>query len=207
MKYGIKRALRKRFPAVIEIMICILLLPILIMNITIVVKSHINPDKVPDFFGIKPFIVLSDSMEPTINNGDLIIVKTVDPIDLKENDIISYKEGETIVTHRIHELTEINGEPAFITKGDANNKTDTGPVTFAQVEGIQVFGIGKIGRFAMYLQTPAGMLIVIGIPICGFLLYDMIRQKLAEEKYKALNRKSKTQKEPTPANAGQLSQH
>ena len=75
--------------------------PILLMNITITVKSYLNPDKVPDFFGIKPFVVLTWSMEPLILGGDLVITKTVDPATLKVDDIISYKEGDTVITHRI----------------------------------------------------------------------------------------------------------
>lgn len=42
-------------------------------------------------FGYKAFIVLSDSMSKTdFDDGDLVLVKEVDPITLQEGDIIAY---------------------------------------------------------------------------------------------------------------------
>jgi signal peptidase len=169
------------------LIIFVLLAPLIVMNVTLIVKSYLAPDKVPDFFGIKPFVVLSDSMKPHINNGDLVFTKTVNPADLKVNDVISYRMGEIVITHRIFKLAEKNGEPVFITKGDAKEEADAISVAYAQVEGIQVFKIAKIGHFAMYLQTPVGMLVFIGIPMCGFIFYDTIRQKIANKKEKIQN--------------------
>ena len=57
--------------------LCIILVPILIINCTLLVKSFVNKDKVPDFGGTLPLIVLTDSMYPDIQSGDLIICKTV----------------------------------------------------------------------------------------------------------------------------------
>ena len=176
-----KRKARNRFagrlPSIIGIAVCVFLAPILIMNLTIVVKSAVNPNQVPDFFGIKPFVVTTGSMEPAICGGDLVITKTVNPSKLQKNDIISYKDGNSVVTHRIIELTEKNGEPAFATQGDANHVKDEHPVTYSQVEGIYLFKIGRLGHFALFMQTPVGMLVFIGIPLCGFMIYDMIRRR------------------------------
>lgn len=43
--------------------LCVVLLPLLVVNITLIAKSFISPDKVPDFMGYKPFIVLSGSIQ------------------------------------------------------------------------------------------------------------------------------------------------
>lgn len=153
--------------------ICLILLPILAMNLTIIVKSYLNPDVVPDFFGIKPFIVLSGSMDPTIAGGDLVVTRVTDVADLEVGDIISYKEGTAVITHRIVELTEVDGEPAFITQGDANNTPDVNPVVVSQVEGMYVFRIAGMGRCALFLQTPIGMLVFVGIPLCFFSLLSV----------------------------------
>ena len=173
-----------KWSTVIGIIICIALAPILVMNVTIIIKSYINPDQVPDFFGIKPLVVLSGSMEPEIREGDLAISKTVDPASLKVGDIISFKEGSAIVTHRIVQLTTKDGQPAFVTKGDANNVHDGNAITYSQVEGIYVFSIGKIGYLAMFMQTPVGMLVFVGVPVCGFIIYDVVRRRLADKKEK-----------------------
>ena len=53
-------------PFIIFLIICI---PILIINLIIIIKGNMNPDKVPDVFGYKPFAVVSGSMETSINVG------------------------------------------------------------------------------------------------------------------------------------------
>lgn len=89
-------------------------------------------------FGLKAFIVLSDSMSKTdFDAGDLVLVKEVDPSTLKEGDIIAYSSqntsnyGET-VTHKIRKLTtDASGEPGFITYGTTTDTDDETVVTYA----------------------------------------------------------------------------
>ena len=57
---------------------CIILVPVLVINLWIMIQSKTNQDKVPSVFGYKPFIVLSGSMEGKILKGDLIITKIID---------------------------------------------------------------------------------------------------------------------------------
>jgi len=166
----------------IAILLCIILIPILVMNLTIIVKSYLNPNEVPDFLGIKPFIVVTGSMEGTIDGGDFIVTKVVDPETLEVGDIISYSIDSSVITHRIIEKTEVDGQPAFITKGDANNTEDQEPVTFDQVESIYLFRIAGMGTLAMFMQTPVGMLVFIGVPLCCFILYDLIRRRMQVKK-------------------------
>ena len=164
------------------VLICVLLIPILAMNLTIIVKSYLNPNEIPDFFGIKPFIVVTGSMEGTIDGGDLIITKVVEPEALEVGDIIAYSIDTSVITHRIIEKTEVDGQPAFVTKGDANNTEDQDPVIYDQVESIYLFRIAGLGNVAMFMQTPVGMLVFIGIPLCCFILYDIIRRRLQAKK-------------------------
>ena len=180
-----KKGFVKRLPSIIGIVVCVIIAPVLIMNLTIIIKSYINPGRVPDFFGIKPFVVLTDSMEPEISGGDLVVTRVVDPARLKELDIISFKEGESVITHRIIELSEKDGEPVFITQGDSNNVKDRNPITYSQVESIYLFKISRFGHLAMFMQTPVGLLAFVGIPLCGFILYDIIRRRLAYQKESA----------------------
>ena len=151
------------------------------MNLTIVIKSVINPDKVPDFFGIKPFVVITGSMEPVISGGDLVMTKTIHPAAVRPNDIISYKSGNSIITHRVIEIIEQNDEIVFITKGDANNSADEVSVKFAQVESIYLFRIKKLGNLAMFMQTPLGIIVFFGIPLCAFIIYDIIRRRFTDK--------------------------
>ena len=58
--------------SIIGIVLCIILIPILIINITLIIKSNIGKDEVPSVGGYFPMIVLTDSMNPDIKSGDLI---------------------------------------------------------------------------------------------------------------------------------------
>ena len=73
----------------VTVVACIILIPLLLVNLWIIVQSKTNKDEVPSVFGIKPFIVLSGSMESEIHKGDLILTKLVDPIDVAINDVQS----------------------------------------------------------------------------------------------------------------------
>jgi len=183
MKGRSKRGFGRILSSIIGILICVVLLPVLIMNLTIVIKSYLDPEEIPDFFGIKPFVVVTGSMAPEIDGGDLVITKVLDPGTLQEGEIISFKDGRAVITHRIIELSETEEkEPAFVTKGDANNAADENLVEHSQVEGIHLFTIPRLGNLALFMQTPIGMLVFIGIPLCGFILYDIIRRRLQSRK-------------------------
>lgn len=178
---------------IIGLILCIISIPILIVNITLIVKTYLNPEEAPSFLGYKPFIVLSGSMEPTIITGDMAIIKECDPKQLKVGDVIAFKSGNAIVTHRIIEVTVEDGENVFITKGDNNNIEDKFPVQQNQVEGIFVRRIPKLGNIAMFLQTTIGTILCISIPFAIFMIQDIIERK--KEKALQLQKQARLEKE------------
>jgi len=156
------------------IAVCGLLVLVLVVNVTIIVKSYIYPDRVPDFLGYKPFIVLSGSMEPAIQAGDLIITKVIEAEKVAEGDIIAFQaEKNTIVTHRVTDVRTEEGL-SFLTKGDANTGADAKAVGVGELEGIYLCRLAGVGNFAMFLQTPLGMLLFVITPLCLFILYDIV---------------------------------
>ena len=161
--------------------IIIIFLPILIINLILIIKSYINPNVAPNVFGYKPFIVLSGSMEPTIMTGDIAIIKSCEIDELKVGDIVAFKSGTSVITHRIVEIKEKDGQKEFITKGDNNNTEDRYPVEASKIEGIYINRIAKLGNVAMFLQTTTGAIIFISIPFILFILTD-INQKKKERK-------------------------
>ena len=119
----------QHFWTILGTILCIFLIPILVINCTLIAKSYLNNEKIPDIGGRFPMIVLTDSMYPSIQSGDLIICHTEDPANVKAGDVISFFDpagnGSTVVTHRVVEVTtDENGGLAWITKGDANNTED-----------------------------------------------------------------------------------
>ena len=113
---------------IIGLVLCIILVPILIVNCTLIVKSWINKDDVPSIGGVMPLIVLTDSMYPDIKSGDIIICKQVDAESIEVGDDISFFDpagnGSSIVTHRVIEIIEKDGQLFFRTKGINNNTED-----------------------------------------------------------------------------------
>ena len=81
-------------------------------------------------FGITILNVMSDSMKPTFEKGDKIVVKKQK--DYEVGDIITYIDNDkNLITHRIIEKYE----DGFITKGDNNNTEDKEKVRKNQVLG------------------------------------------------------------------------
>ena len=180
----------------ISIIVVLILLPILLMSIVILVDSYTHPDEVPSFFGWKPFIVLSGSMETQISAGDIVVVKEIDTNELKKGDIIAFKDGNIVITHRIDEVTEIDGKTQYITKGDNNNMQDIGYVLPEQVEGVFKFKIARLGNIAMFIQTPLGMIVCLSIPIIIIILLQTTDSKKEKEELIAkLNKQSKMEEE------------
>ena len=170
----------------ISIIIIVILLPVLFVNSVIIINSIMNPNKIPSFFGWKPFIVLSGSMESEIFPGDLAIVKDVGTKGLKVNDVIAFRSEDIVVTHRIVEIKNENGTIKYKTKGDNNNSQDVGDVLPEQVEGLYKFKISKMGNLAMFMQTPTGIISCLSIPL---LLLVLLHMKEIKEDRKYLNEK------------------
>ena len=177
---------------IIILLALIILLPILFINIVIIFNSYTNPDKIPSFFGWKPFIVLTGSMTPEINAGDISVAKETDVKSLNIGDIIAFKKGNTVITHRITAIeTDENNHLVFTTKGDSNNTEDDSKVYEYEIEGKYEFKISGLGNVAIFIQTPTGMIACLSIPIALIIIIQIIqsRQDISYIKEKTLEQK------------------
>ncbi len=106
-------------------------------------------------FGIKQYIVISGSMEPTIKTGSVVFINhNVSFEKLKEKDIIAFRlETGKIATHRIQRITE----EGIVTKGDANGLED-GITTKKNYVGKMMFSIPYIGYIIKIFTTTKGIL-------------------------------------------------
>lgn len=170
---------------VIGTVLCIILIPILIINCILIVKSYTS-EEVPSVAGTLPLIVLTDSMYPVIESGDLIICHTAEPEEIQVGDVIAFFDpagnGSSIVTHRVMEVTEQGGQIAWRTKGDNNNTEDrllvTGDKLVAVYEGTRLDGFGNV---ALFMQTTPGLIVCVVCPILLLVGYDMLRRKMYEK--------------------------
>lgn len=97
-------------------------------------------------FSIFPNAIVSGSMEPHIEVGDVVIVKKLSSDTLKEGDIIQFIDDGIKINHRIINITDDqSGGRVFWTKGDANREADFDPVYPQQITGKVVFVVPKAG--------------------------------------------------------------
>lgn len=171
---------------ILGIVFCVILIPILCINLTLIVKSVTDKDTVPSIAGTLPLIVLTDSMYPEIESGDLIICHTAEAEEITEGDVIAFFDpagnGTTIVTHRVIEIVDDNGEIQFKTKGDANNTEDRMLVSADDLVGVYQKSIPGIGHVAMFMQTPVGLIICVGVPVVLIIIYDVVRRRSYDKK-------------------------
>ena len=164
---------------------CIILTPILLINLTLIAKSYINRDEVPSVGGYLPLIVLTDSMYPYIESGDLIICHTAQAEEVKVDDVISFFDpagnGTSIVTHRVLEIVQEDGTIKFRTKGDYNNTEDKMLVPGDSLVGVYKSRIAGAGNIAMFMQSTTGLIVCVVFPIVALVGYDMVRRRIYEK--------------------------
>lgn len=181
-----KKTTSQKVLTIVGVVLCVILVPILIINVTLIVKSYVNKDEVPGIGGVKPLIVLTDSMAPKIKSGDLIICKEADADDIEKGDIISFFDpagnGTSVVTHRVIEvINNEDGTVSFRTRGDNNNTEDKVLVPQANLVGEYKSRIPLAGHVAMFMQTTPGLIICVILPIILLVAYDIIRRKMYDK--------------------------
>ena len=115
-----------------------------------------------DVVGYRTYTILTGSMMPKINPGDVVVVKNIKRADIKEEDVITFMYDNEVVTHRIKEVTK----EGYITKGDNNNTEDVGVQSHESVIGKVQMTIPKLGYAVQFLANPmvvAAELILLGI--------------------------------------------
>ncbi len=142
-------------------------------------------------------VVISGSMEPTINKGDLLFLRGMDPEHIKERnsehegDIIVYDasglwEGapEDPIVHRVIDKFKKDGKWYFITKGDANKAKDEEPVPGHRILGVVVGRIPYVGwikimltEFSLFIP----ILIILSVPLVVSIFWDLLKPKKEED--------------------------
>jgi signal peptidase len=104
-------------------------------------------------FPIQPTTVISGSMRPTLDVGDVVIVAKVSSDNIKPGDIIQFRETQGVATvHRVVDIQEVEGNMVFVTKGDDNSAPDPEAVLAANVVGKVIFNIPKVGWAAIAVK-------------------------------------------------------
>lgn len=174
--------------------LCVILIPLLAVNITLIVKGALYPDELTDVFNIAPVAIDNPYMEGEnegcFNEGALVFIKTFDSDEerqaVEQGDVVAFRwlddDGSVNFTvYRILGVTR-DEETGLITSVSvrADNVpegegTAPVPVEIGDVVGILSGSIDHLGAFAMFLMQPLGVLLFVGVPVVIYVVVDIIR--------------------------------
>ena len=153
-----KKSKLKKIINIIEYTIIFL---IILVNAILIIKSVKNPEKTPDLFGKKAFIIVSGSMIPTIDIGDVALIQDASTANV--GDIIAFRKDTTVIVHRVINQMDVNGNVMYQTKGDNNNVPDLELVSTLNMEGVYFNKIPWIGNVLMFLYNNLTYVVVVVI--------------------------------------------
>lgn len=136
--------------------------------------------RAPSLFGCTMLTVLTGSMEPTLPEQSLILVRETDPGDVRAGDIITFYASiagydGVINTHRVVEVAGEPGALSFRTKGDANAVEDGDPVPESRLIGRVFFHSYPLGVVVSFLRRPYVFLLCILAPLCLVILRSILQ--------------------------------
>jgi len=156
-----RRALRQLGKIVGVVLLLAIVLPFVIYAVPQVVGADSS------------YVVLSGSMQPTMDPGDVVVVKDVPADEIERGDIITFQRDSqgSPTTHRVIEVDQDGDSIAFRTAGDNSESADRQPVRPAQIEGrVPVvagvpFVLPLIGHVIRFASTQTGFAVLVAVPI------------------------------------------
>lgn len=152
----------------------IMLIGLLILVLIYLISAKLNSTDAPKFFGYKPYVILTNSMVPTLPVGSLVIDHAIDEDDpIPENTPITFKaelQGkEVFVTHYFRYIDTSDGYDRYMTQGEGyqEGQYDEFEIHREDIVGTYAFHIPYLGRVAMFLQSPAALTMFL---LWGFIL-------------------------------------
>ncbi len=131
----------KRFVKIISQISLFFLLLVLLF---VCYVKYVKKEPIVKLAGYAVLVVLTDSMEPTIEGNELVLIKENEKYQL--NDIVTYRDYDNVlITHRIVEIDNYH----FVAKGDGNDVSDE-KKNLQNIEGKVIFHSKIGGVFVLY---------------------------------------------------------
>jgi signal peptidase I len=169
----IRRLISTLFNVTVSIVIIVSLLYIISTA-----QTRNNPTHIPSVLGFTPLTVVSGSMSPGIETGDMVIIRKGSR-NIKPGDIVTYRLEDILVTHRVQYVSDTNAVEVFITKGDANGIADFKKVERSQILGKYIIKIPMGGYLRAGLRGLPGILIIIGLILIAIMM-QLLNLSIAE---------------------------
>jgi len=165
---------------IFKYIILIVLIILFIINLILSFEEDIH------ILGIYMFNIVSESMEPYLEVNDVVVVRKCDPAKLKVDDIITFQQDESTISHRIVDIIKTKNNIKFETKGDNNKISDPYLVEAGQVYGQVLFRVKKIGNVITYIQNSRGF---INIAIFAIIVYILVSLRDKQKNTRKIKRK------------------
>jgi signal peptidase len=144
----------------------------------------------PRILGANLLVVLSQSMEPNIPMGSIVVSQPVAAADeIEVGDAITFQalgpNGEpALITHRVVEVLGDGIEIRLRTQGDAVEDPDMSLVSASNLVGRVWFNLPLVGYLIAFIRTPVGYLTIVGLPAALLILSEWVEilRSIREEK-------------------------
>ena len=148
---------KKKIKKIINVIDYIVIFLVIFVNAVLIFKSMSNPGKSPSIFGKKAFVIISGSMIPHIQIGDVVLINETNNVAV--GDVIAFRRDSSVI------VMNVNGKLMYQTKGDNNNVEDKELVETSIIEGVMFGKIPFIGKIFLWLYNHISIVIAVAIII------------------------------------------
>jgi signal peptidase len=143
----------------------------------------------PYVYGITLHVILSESMKPAIDIGDVVgLDRDIQPAEIRIGDVIAFRQPDVSVpiTHRVVEIIQTDTGLGYKTKGDASEDRDVWTVTEDQVLGKVIFRVPRLGYVTRLVKRRYGYNLLVVLP--GILLVFLEAKDLLNTKRSSIRK-------------------
>ena len=122
----------------------------------------------------RPFLMIAgDSMLPTLDLGDLVLIENPMPSELKRGDVIAFyppvEAGNDVIIHRIVSITYgPDGRPVIQTRGDNVPQEDPFTLSRDDIKGRVIAKVPRVGLVTSILSNPFYIMLIAAVLLVAF---------------------------------------
>lgn len=160
---------------------------ILIVMVVAMALLLAAPTFARNVLGIGVTTVLTGSMRPSIDPGDLVITSMSAASSIGVGDVVVVNSGDVPIAHRVIDVRVVSGLNRLTTKGDANALIDTDPVMVSANREVPrvIWRVPAVGSTLAFLASPQaqrlGLTLLVGLNLLALALFALRRRPTERE--------------------------
>ena len=184
----LKRIRNNKIIKIVSAIIKALLSFIIILIVLVIFVQRVSNNNAT-LGGYSIYTIISSSMVPEYNVGDMVIAKKKEATDINIGDDVVYlgEKGDfkdKIVTHRVIGKSNVDGIVEFETKGIANEIADP-KITEKQIKGVVIFKGIIISKISQMINNIYGFYFLLFVPLSILIFFEILdianeRKKMKE---------------------------